>query len=56
MLSNPGKAFSMYNVAERSGKAYLKAMTPSNITSVFWQQVFGIHPFNSEVFEADDLM
>lgn len=54
MLTNPGKTFSMYNVAECSGKAYMKAMTPSNITSGF--AATGIYPINPEIFHDHDFM
>lgn len=54
MLANPGKTFSMYHVAGCSGKAYLKAMTPSNIINGF--MATGISPFNREIFNDQDFM
>lgn len=48
MSRNPGKTFSIYNVAECVGIAYTKAMTPSNIQSAFKKT--GIFPFDKNVF------
>jgi len=45
MLSKPGKIFSMYTVLECSGRAYIKAMMPTNMTKGFL--VTGIYPFNN---------
>lgn len=53
MLTNPGKT-SMYNVAECSGKAYMKAIPPSNITNGF--MATGISPLNHEIFDEEDFM
>lgn len=54
LTNNPGKAISIYNVAELVGSAYVLTVTQKNIISGF--QKTGIWPFNSEPFTVDDYM
>ena len=53
MLSHPGRALTIYDIAALSGQAYYKALIPANITSGFSKT--GIYPVNREVF-TDDLL
>ena len=53
MLSHPGRALTIYDIAALSGQAYYKALIPANITSGFSNT--GIYPVNREVF-TDDLL
>lgn len=48
MMRNPGKTFSIYEVAGCVKDAHMKSMTPSNICSAF--RATGIFPFNRDVF------
>lgn len=48
MMRNPGKTFSIYDVAGCVKEAHLKSMTPSNICNAF--RATGIFPFNRDVF------
>nr|XP_023025988.1 uncharacterized protein LOC111513993 [Leptinotarsa decemlineata] len=48
MLRNPGKTFSIYEVAECVRKAHMKAMTPGNICAAF--KSTGIFLFDRNVF------
>ena len=48
MLHNPGTSLTIYQVAELSGTAFLRASTPMNIISGFKQA--GIFPFNRNIF------
>ncbi|CAH2085819.1 unnamed protein product [Euphydryas editha] len=52
LLRNPGQMLTIYHVAECVGQAYLKAMTPINITYAF--RKCGIHPFNDLIFTDDN--
>lgn len=54
LTNNPGKAISIYNVAELVGSAYVLTVTQKNIISGF--QKTGIWPFKSEPFTVDDYM
>lgn len=54
LLRNPGRSCSIYNVAECVGTAYLKAMTPINITQAF--KKCGIFPFNCDIFSEVDFL
>lgn len=54
LLSHPGKCITIYEVAKLSTDAFLKAFTPSNITSGFKKA--GIFPVNSEPFTDDDFL
>ena len=53
MLSHPGRALTIYDIAFLSGQAYYKAFIPANITAGFRKT--GIYPVNREVF-TDDLL
>ena len=53
MLSNPGRALTIYDIAALSGQAYYRAFIPANITAGFSKT--GIYPVNREVF-TDDLL
>lgn len=52
--SNPGKVFSIYNIAGCVNVAHQKAMTPSTIISGFSKS--GINPFNRHVFTETDFL
>lgn len=52
MRSNPGKAITIYNVAELANKAFNKTFTFANITSSFKKS--GIWPINSLIFTDED--
>ncbi|XP_022835755.1 uncharacterized protein LOC111363186 isoform X2 [Spodoptera litura] len=54
LLRNPGKNLSIYNVAECVGIAYMKAMTPTNITQAF--KKCGIFPFDDQIFTDIDFL
>lgn len=54
MLRNPGQAFTIYHVAQCAGEAYLKAMTPMNITDSF--KKCGIYPYDESVFTEEDFL
>lgn len=54
MLRNAGHAFTIYQIAECVGQAYLKAMTPVNIISAF--KKCGIFPFDESVFTEEDFL
>ena len=43
---NPGTVINKYVVGELSSKAFIKAMTPNNLTSAF--QKSGLYPFNKD--------
>lgn len=48
MLRNPGKSFSIYEVAGCVREAHVKAMTPVNICAAF--KATGIFPLDRNVF------
>lgn len=52
MLRNPGKTFSIYEVAGCVREAHMKAMTPGNICAAF--KATGIFPFDRNVFTDFD--
>lgn len=52
MLRNPGKTFSIYEVAGCVKVAHTKAMTPGNICAAF--KATGIFPFNRDIFSDLD--
>ena len=52
MLSNPGKAMTIYNIPEIAKVAFPLSMTPKNILSGF--SSCGIHPFNPQIFSDFD--
>ena len=52
LVSNPGKTVSIYELAELSGKAWLKSAVPANIISGF--SAPGIFPFRPDVWQDDD--
>lgn len=54
LMMNPGKHMTIYNVAECVGQAYVKSMTPLNITSKF--RKCGIFPFDANIFTEIDFM
>lgn len=54
MKTNPGKTFSIYEVAGCVRFAHQKALTPENITKGFERS--GIFPFNREVFSEEDFL
>lgn len=54
LMRNPGKQMTIYNVAECVGQAYVKSMTPINITSAF--RKCGIFPFDANIFTDIDFM
>ena len=54
MLSHPGRALTIYDIAALSGQAYYKALIPANFTSGFSKT--GIYPVNREVFTYDLLL
>lgn len=54
LLRNPGRPVSIYEVGELVGVAFLKAMTPTNITNAF--RKCGIFPFDRNVFVEEDFM
>nr|XP_047146100.1 uncharacterized protein LOC124818977 [Hydra vulgaris] len=54
MLHNPGKTFTIYQVAASVGLAFLKAITPSNIVAAFKKA--GIFPYDRNVFTDIDFM
>ena len=45
LLQNPGRVISRYDVASVASKAYMKALSPSNLISAFRKT--GIHPLHS---------
>ena len=51
MLQHPGAPITIYDVAELSATAYLKGMTPSNITAGF--KATGISPLDKNIFPDD---
>jgi hypothetical protein len=53
MKKNIGEVVNKYNMCELACKAYLKAMTPSNIQMAFKKT--GIHPFSPRVISEDKL-
>ncbi|KAJ8937004.1 hypothetical protein NQ314_012086 [Rhamnusium bicolor] len=54
MIRNPGKTFSIYNVAEYVGIAHAKAMTPENIQAAF--KKVGIFPYDRYVCTEIDFL
>ncbi|CAH2101253.1 unnamed protein product [Euphydryas editha] len=48
LIRNPGKKFTIDNVAESIGDAYLKSMTSINIVNAF--KKCGIYPFDDTIF------
>ena len=54
MFHNPGKTFTIYQVAASVGLAFLKAITPSNIVAAFKKT--GIFPYDRNVFTDIDFM
>ncbi|KAK4874769.1 hypothetical protein RN001_014129 [Aquatica leii] len=53
-MQDPGKPFSIYEVAECVGFAHQKALTPSNIINAF--KKCGIYPFGDNVFTDIDFL
>lgn len=54
MSSNPGKALSIYEVAQMVGRAFPLSFTSSNILSGF--AVSGISPLNQDIFSEDEFL
>jgi len=54
MLSNPGKAISIHDIAQIVGVSYPLAFTPKNIKSGFCAS--GIYPRNSNIFTDKDYL
>ncbi|RVE52221.1 hypothetical protein evm_003140 [Chilo suppressalis] len=52
LMRNPGKTFSIYEVAQCIKEAHMKSMTPANICSAF--QATGIYPYNRDIFTDID--
>lgn len=52
--NNPGKTFSIYNVAAAVGQAFPQAFCPQNITSGFLNS--GIYPLNPKIFKDHDFL
>ena len=53
MRKNIGEGITRYNMCELACKAYLKAMSPSNIQAAFRKT--GIHPFSKQTISPDKL-
>ncbi|XP_053394116.1 uncharacterized protein LOC123523838 [Mercenaria mercenaria] len=53
MKNNMGQVITKYQICELACRAYLKAMTPSNIQTAFRKT--GIHPFCEKVISQDKL-
>lgn len=54
LTQHPGRALTIYNVAECVGIAYMRAMTPINITNAF--KKCGIFPYDDQIFTDIDFM
>lgn len=54
MMVNSGHPMTIYDVATCVGKAYVEALTPSNIISGFRKS--GIFPFNPNIFTESDFL
>ena len=54
MQENPGKTMSIYEIADMVGRAFPRAMTPTNIKSGF--RVSGIFPFDRDIFSDEEFM
>lgn len=54
MLENKGKTMTIYDIPVMVGKAFPKAMTPTNIQAGF--RVSGICPFNPDIFDEADFL
>ena len=54
MLHNPGKTFTIYQVAASVGIAFLKTITPYKIVAAFKKT--GIFPYDRNVFTDIDFM
>lgn len=54
MLRNPGKPITIYDIGEIAGSAFLKVMTPTNITKSF--KACGIFPFDRNLFDDEDFL
>ena len=54
MKTNPGKTFSLYEIAGCVRFAHQKSMTPENITKGF--ERCGIYPFNRDIFTENDFL
>ena len=54
MQENPGKTISIYEIVDMVGRAFPRAMTPTNIHSGF--RVSGIFPFDRDIFSDEEFM
>lgn len=54
LINNPGKTFSIYNIAEVLGKIYHEAFSSHNIIKGF--AVSGIYPLNADIFTDDEFL
>ncbi|KYM95092.1 hypothetical protein ALC62_14275, partial [Cyphomyrmex costatus] len=54
LLRNPGKTFTIYNIADCVGTVYMKSMTPVNVIQAF--KKCGIFPFNPNVFTENNFL
>lgn len=54
MMTNPGKTVTLYQMEKLTGHAWLKALSPSNITLGF--KVTGIWPFDQNIFNEDKFL
>ncbi len=52
--NNPGKTFTIYNIAAAFGNVYARAFSTLNIMSGFEQT--GIYPFNDQIFKDKDYL
>lgn len=54
MLCNPGKNYTIYDVAQCVGQAFEKSLTPANIISAFKKT--GIFPLDKDIFTDIDFL
>ncbi|CAH1973322.1 unnamed protein product [Acanthoscelides obtectus] len=54
LMTHPGKPVTIYDLGEIIGAAFLKAMTPTNITRAFAK--CGIYPFDRNLFTDEDFL
>lgn len=54
LVRNPARQLTIYNIAECVGPAYMRAMTPINITNAF--KKCGIFPYDDKIFTDEDFL